>query len=87
MIFKIQFNPFLLNFLRSSPSGSPRSNPMENLAQARAKLKDLEAYRRPEINSKIREINSFFVGTKDLRYSDATDKPYVSLLGKLQQHF
>jgi hypothetical protein len=60
---------------------------MENLAQARAKLKDLEAYRRPEINSKIREINSFFVGTKDLRYSDATDKPYVSLLGKPQQHF
>jgi hypothetical protein len=56
---------------------------MESLAQARAKLKDLEAYRRPEINSKIREINSFFVGTKDLRYSDATDKPYVSLLGKL----
>jgi hypothetical protein len=60
---------------------------MESLAQARAKLKDLEAYRRPEINSKIREINSFFVGTKDLRYSDATDKPYVSLLGKSQQHF
>jgi hypothetical protein len=68
------------------PPATVTRTPMENLAQARAKLKDLEVYRRPEINSKIREINTFFVGTKDLRYSDTTDKPYVSLLG-MTRHY
>jgi hypothetical protein len=71
----------------SSTLGPPPRGLQDNLAAARAKLKNLEAQQRPEINSKIREINNFFVGTKDLRYSDAPDKPYVSLLGMFQRVF